>query len=102
MGGAVVSDAVCLAHDWIPEMDYAAFLTSKKRVFAGDGIDVDRLPPQLYAWQAAIVRWALRKGRAAIFADCGLGKTFMQVAWANALNERVLILAPLCRGRADD
>jgi superfamily II DNA or RNA helicase len=50
----------------------------------------------LYPWQSAIVRWALRKGRAAIFADCGLGKTFMQVAWADALNVPALILAPLC------
>ncbi len=54
------------------------------------------LPSELYDWQAAIGRWALKKGRAAIFADCGLGKTFMQVAWANALNVPTLMLAPLC------
>ena len=52
--------------------DYAAFLERKKRVFLGSGIEPGVLPAQLYAWQAAIVRWALRKGRAAIFADCGL------------------------------
>jgi superfamily II DNA or RNA helicase len=55
-----------------------------------------RLPSALYPWQAAIVRWAVRKGRAAIFADCGLGKTFMQTAWAQAIGVRALLLAPLC------
>lgn len=75
---------------------YAAFLEKKKRVAAGVGIRGADLPSKLYDWQAAIVRWALRKGRAAIFADCGLGKSYMQIAWANAIPGRVLILAPLC------
>lgn len=80
-------------------MDYEAFLASKRRVWMGDGIDTTedgQLPAKLFPWQAAIVKWALRKGRAAIFADCGLGKSFMQLAWARALPCRVLILAPLC------
>ena len=78
-------------------MDYSDFLASKRRLFQGVGTRTDApLPAPLYSWQAAIVRWALRKGRSAIFADCGLGKTFMQVAWAQALGCRVLILAPLC------
>lgn len=55
---------------------------------------------QLFDFQRVIVKWALRRGRAAIFADTGLGKTAMQVAWANAVHQytgnRVLILAPLC------
>ena len=77
--------------------NYAEFLESKKRRYAGDGLTtVPVLPRQLYDWQAAIVRWALKKGRCAIFADCGLGKSFMQVAWAHALNVPTLILAPLC------
>jgi superfamily II DNA or RNA helicase len=75
---------------------YADFLQRKARVYTGRGIQAPELPSALYEWQAAIVRWALRKGRAAIFADCGLGKTFMQVAWADALNVPTLILAPLC------
>ena len=77
-------------------MSYADFLARKKRVFIGDGVESADLPAQLYPWQAALVRWALRKGRAAIFADCGLGKTFMQVAWADALKVRTIMLAPLC------
>ncbi len=78
-------------------MSYLDFLARKKRVFTGAGVAVlPSLPAPLYPWQAAMVRWALRKGRAAIFADCGLGKTFMQLAWADALGVRVLLLAPLC------
>lgn len=77
-------------------MSYAAFLEQKARLFRGSGVAVTDVPTQLYAWQAAIVRWALRKGRAAIWADCGLGKSFMQIAWADALQARTLILAPLC------
>lgn len=76
--------------------DYVAFLDRKRRVNPSVGIEPPVLPPVLYDWQQALVRWALRKGRAAIFADCGLGKTFMQLAWASALGERTLILAPLC------
>lgn len=53
---------------------YAEFLARKKRVALGVGIEAADLPSKLYDWQRAIVRWALRKGRAAIFADCGLTK----------------------------
>lgn len=53
----------------------------------------------LFPWQADIVRWACRLGRACIFADCGLGKTAMQLSWANAAcrasGGAALILAPL-------
>jgi len=75
---------------------YAEFLERKRRVWAGAGIESADLPERLFDWQAAIIRWALRKGRAAIFADCGLGKTPMQLAWAQATGQRTLILAPLC------
>lgn len=58
---------------------YAEFLKSKQRVYGGDGLSlVPQLPTPLYDWQAAIVRWTLRKGRCALFADCGLGKSFMR------------------------
>jgi superfamily II DNA or RNA helicase len=78
-------------------MTYAAFLASKQRRYNGDGLTISpSLPSQLYDWQAAIVRWALKKGRCALFADCGLGKSFMQIAWAHALNVPTLMLAPLC------
>lgn len=78
------------------EVSYTEFLARKARVWQGAGLEVDALPSQLFDWQAAIVRWALRKGKAAVFADCGLGKTYMQLAWLNATGQRGLILAPLC------
>ena len=50
-------------------------------------VDADDLNPMLYQFQRDIVRWALAKGRAAIFADCGLGKTPMQLEWASRVIE---------------
>lgn len=75
---------------------YFEFLSRKRGQPQMAGIVVDALPPVLFPWQAAIVKWALRRGRAAIFADCGLGKTIMQLVWAAGTGERTLILAPLC------
>lgn len=79
-------------------MNYEEFLSRKRRVVLAGGVDVasDGLPALLYDWQRALVKWAVKRGRAALFCDCGLGKTFMQVAWANALDVPTLILAPLC------
>lgn len=53
----------------------------------------------LHDWQAAIVAWAVNQGRCAIFADCGLGKTFMQLEWARLSAETSLIVAPLSVAR---
>jgi superfamily II DNA or RNA helicase len=58
-------------------------------VVAGD------LNPMLFDFQRDLVRWALRRGRAAVFADCGMGKTPMQLVWAEYVPGPVLILAPL-------
>jgi hypothetical protein len=77
--------------------DYQQFLASKRRVWNGEGVAAPgALNARLFAWQSAIVRWALQKGRAAIWADCGLGKTIMQVEWARVIGGRGLIFAPLC------
>lgn len=76
--------------------NYAEFLDRKRRAFQGFGLKASQLPAMLFDWQAVIVRWALKKGRAAIFADCGLGKTYMQTSWAREIPGRVLMLAPLC------
>lgn len=77
--------------------DYAAFLESKRLVVPAAGIDVppERLNSHLFPFQAAIVHWALRKGRAACFAGTGLGKTRIQLAWGEHAADRVLVLAPL-------
>lgn len=83
-------------------MKYDEFLKNKIKSFDSVGFDVDDtlIPEKLFPFQKAIVRWALKRGRAAIFADTGLGKSFMQLAWANAVfqytGNRVLIVAPLC------
>ena len=74
---------------------YADFITSKHARHDASGRDPDALPAALAPFQRDITRWACRKGKAAIFADCGLGKTFMQLAWAREVPGDVLILAPL-------
>lgn len=78
-------------------MDYQDFLTSKTIVVrpAGHRIEDEAIHPSLFPFQRDLVRWAIRKGRAAIFADTGLGKTRMQIEWARLTGERTLIVAPL-------
>lgn len=66
--------------------NYSDFVVHKsERAVHTDSIalTVDDLNNKLYDFQKDIVRWALAKGRAAIFADCGLGKTAMQLEWAH-------------------
>lgn len=81
--------------------DYRNFLSNKvKRINnAGFEIDPSELNPSLFDFQRHIVTTALKKGRYAIFADCGLGKTLMQLEWAHHVSEYtampVLILCPL-------
>lgn len=80
-------------------MNYEEFLQSKSFLLESSGFDANEVDEHLYPFQQDIVKWALRKGRAAIFADCGLGKTIMQLEWAHKVylhtNKPVLILAPL-------
>jgi len=80
-------------------MIYSAFLHSKSQLDELHGFTPSSLPSFLFDFQADLVSWALRKGRAAIFADCGLGKTPMELAWADQVvrreNGRVLLLTPL-------
>lgn len=76
-------------------MDYSSFIQEKAVRAQSVGFDAQSLNPNLFDWQAAIVRWALRKGRAALFEDCGLGKTIQQLAWAEQIPGNVLILTPL-------
>lgn len=82
-------------------MEYKEFLQNKRFVLESSGFDIDKLElsPMLYDFQKDIVRWALKKGKACIFADCGLGKTLMQLSWAYQVHKhtggKVLILAPL-------
>lgn len=76
--------------------DYRRFISSKRVRLGDSGVtSVGLLSSQLYDFQQSIDEWALRKGRAALFCDCGLGKTPMQLVWADKIPGRVLILAPL-------
>lgn len=81
-------------------MNYEDFIASKRLVAPPCGIpDPPELSAKLFPFQADITRWALRRGRAAIWADCGLGKSWMALEWARVVHEHtgrnVLILTPL-------
>lgn len=81
--------------------DYEQFLMSKSVRFSPVGFDVAResINPQLFDFQKDIVAWACKRGRSAIFEDCGLGKTPQQLEWAKFVSaytgKPVLIFAPL-------
>jgi len=79
---------------------YQDFLARKRAIDPPTGLaELPRLPDALFPFQRDIVAWALRRGRAALFAGTGLGKSLMELAWAQAVHEAtgrdVLHLAPL-------
>lgn len=83
-------------------IDYHAFVKKKTESVkpSGHTVSESEIGSHLFDFQRIIVRWALMKGRAAIFADTGLGKTAMQTEWASQVHrhtgENVLLIAPLC------
>ncbi len=82
--------------------DYAAFIESKKiqPVIVGFDVNENDLNQNLKPFQRAIVKWGLKRGRAAFFEDTGLGKTLQQLVWAHEVYKHtcgdVIIFAPLC------
>jgi superfamily II DNA or RNA helicase len=80
-------------------MRYEEFIERKRRTVEASGFDPGDLSPSLFPFQRDLTAWALRQGRAAIFASTGLGKTRMEIEWARCVvrhtGGRVLILAPL-------
>lgn len=82
-------------------MEYKEFLETKRKTFISSGFELEesKLNSNLFDFQKFIVKTALSKGRFAIFADCGLGKTLMQLSFADAVTKQTnlpaLILAPL-------
>jgi hypothetical protein len=80
---------------------YADFLATKTKRHQANGkhIGPDDTHPSLHEWQARIVQWAVGRGRCAVFADTGLGKTRMQLEWSRLMGDRTLILAPLSVAR---
>lgn len=83
------------------ERDYSEFLKSKmiRAVSEGFSVDRDEICKAAFEWQKDVILWALKKGRCALFQDCGMGKTLEQLAWAEQVHRHtgkpVLILAPL-------
>jgi len=81
--------------------DYNEFLESKTTLNNQYGIDIDiaAINTKLFPFQKDIVQWALKLGKSAIFAACGLGKTPMQLEWAYQVHKKtgedIIILAPL-------
>jgi hypothetical protein len=81
-------------------VSYSDFLATKQRRHGtyGRACEADEVNPTLHEWQREIVAWAVRKGRAAMWEDTGLGKTFQQIEWARISagdDGRALIVAPL-------
>ena len=82
-------------------MDYSEFIGNKiiKRERNGFDVTADEINSVLFDWQRVIVQWAVGLGKAALFEECGAGKTLQQVEWARLVaehsNHKVLILSPL-------
>ena len=80
-------------------MSYAKFLAAKSQLGTMSGFDPNWVPDFLYDFQRHLVEWSVLKGRSAIFADCGMGKTPMQLVWAENVcrhaGRPVLLLTPL-------
>ena len=83
-------------------MKYETFIKKKNKQSDNFGFDPLPIIAPLFDWQKHILQWAVRKGRCALFEDCGLGKTAQQLEWASQVFRKtggsVLILAPLAVG----
>lgn len=80
-------------------MDYQEFLNRKAQIDFNDGFSPLFMPDYLFDFQRAMAEWSILKGRAALFEDCGLGKTVQELVWAENVarhtNGNILILTPL-------
>lgn len=83
-------------------MNYQDFIDRKTHLGGEFGFDPVSIPEKAFPFQSDLIGWTTRKGRAAVFADCGLGKTMMQLAWCENVvrktGKNVLVLAPLAVG----
>ncbi len=82
-------------------MNYDEFIQSKRITVGSVGVEIDQndIHPKLFDYQKDIVRWACRKGRCAVFADTGLGKTYVSLEWARMMGQKTLFIAPLSVAR---
>lgn len=83
----------------VVKMNYKDFLESRKNVGSNSGFEPNFIPDFLFDFQKALSEWSIRKGRGALFEDCGLGKTCQELVWAENVarhtDKPVLLLAPL-------
>ena len=83
-------------------MSYAEFLERKTQLGSAGGFEPTVLPDVMFGFQRELTEWAVRQGRGAIFADCGMGKTLMELTWAQNVYEHtgepVLLFTPLAVG----
>ena len=63
-------------------VNYSDFLSARSQVTTDSGFTPSVIPDHLFDYQRMLVEWAVAQGRAALFADCGMGKTPMELAWA--------------------
>ena len=81
------------------QMDYMTFLIQKQQSARPEGIKRIKLPDRMFDFQRHLTEWALKQGRSAIFADCGMGKSLMLMSWAENVvretNKPVLVVTPL-------
>ena len=81
---------------------YQGFLAAKSQLAHPGGFEPTHLPDFLFPFQRHLVEWAVRQGRGGVFADCGLGKTPMELVWAQNVHEHtgkpVLLVTPLAVG----
>lgn len=80
-------------------MNYDELINAKLRTVKSCGFEPMEIHAPLFEWQKIVVRWAIKQGRAALFEECGLGKTLQQIEWARQVSIHtsgpVLILCPL-------
>ena len=82
-------------------MEYLEFLRQTRILAKQSGFDVDagKLKPKAFQWHGDVVAWALKKGKCALFEDCGLGKTLQQLMWAGEVvkhtGKPAMVFAPL-------
>lgn len=80
-------------------LDYSAFIERKTQDGADSGFAPIAMPDSLFDFQAFLAEWSIRKGRGAVFSDCGTGKTRIELVWADNVvrktNKPTLILTPL-------
>jgi hypothetical protein len=84
-------------------MEYEDFIKKKSQIDVYGGFDPIFIPDKMFDFQKDLLSWAVKKGRSAVFADCGLGKSFIELAYAENIvrktNGNILILTPIAVGQ---